>query len=137
MTPSEHERARLLGNTSLLASALSARASSCSWRLECTLLQVDNIVFAGLPLLSLFGRRKRLRGNCLLADFLYRAAVHRRCHRLCRTGPAGRDPGLGRCGHAPAALYIMSVTFGIGAIVHASKLRVAWPDLAEARLLAA
>ena len=36
----------------------------------------------------------------------------------------------------PTALYIMSVTFGIGAIVHASKLRVAWPDLAEARLLA-
>jgi O-antigen/teichoic acid export membrane protein len=31
---------------------------------------------------------------------------------------------------------MMSVTFGIGAVVHASKLRYAWPDLAEAGLLA-
>src|SRR5258708_37507967 len=31
---------------------------------------------------------------------------------------------------------MMSATFGIGALAHASKLRYAWPDLAEARLLA-
>jgi O-antigen/teichoic acid export membrane protein len=31
---------------------------------------------------------------------------------------------------------MMSVTFGFGALVHASKLRYAWPDLAETRLLA-
>ena len=36
----------------------------------------------------------------------------------------------------PSALYMMSATFAIGALVHASKLRFAWPDLAEARLLA-
>jgi O-antigen/teichoic acid export membrane protein len=74
--------------------------------------------------------------RCLLADFHYRAAV------------AG--DGIAFVGQAllvgllawldaitlPAALYIMSLTFGIGAIVHASKLRFAWPDRAEARLLA-
>jgi len=36
----------------------------------------------------------------------------------------------------PAVLYIMSVTFCIGAVVHASKLRYGWPDFAETRLLA-
>jgi O-antigen/teichoic acid export membrane protein len=36
----------------------------------------------------------------------------------------------------PAALYMMSVTFGIGAMMHASKLRYTWPNVAEARLMA-
>ena len=31
---------------------------------------------------------------------------------------------------------MMSATFAIGAMVHASKLRYAWPDFAETRLLA-
>ena len=36
----------------------------------------------------------------------------------------------------PSALYMMSATFGIGALVHASKLQFARPDFTETRLLA-
>jgi O-antigen/teichoic acid export membrane protein len=36
----------------------------------------------------------------------------------------------------PSALYMMSATFAMGAFVHASKLRFAWPDVAATRLLA-
>jgi O-antigen/teichoic acid export membrane protein len=72
----------------------------------------------------------------LLADFRYREAV---------TGD-----GIAYVGQAvlialvawldgitlPATLYMMSATFAIGALVHASKLRFSWPDFTEARLLA-
>jgi O-antigen/teichoic acid export membrane protein len=69
--------------------------------------------------------------RCLLAEFRYREAV------------AG--DGIAYVGQAflialvawldgialPAALYLMSATFAVGALVHASKLRFARPDLTK------
>jgi O-antigen/teichoic acid export membrane protein len=131
---SDEERAGLLGDTILLAATL-ALLLVVVLALGTTLLEVDNIVLPAC-LCYLCWQAQETSRRCLLADFLYRAAV------------AG--DGIAFVGQAllvallawldavtlPAALYVMSVTFGIGAIVHASKLRYAWPDLAEARLLA-
>jgi O-antigen/teichoic acid export membrane protein len=100
-----------------------------------TLLEVDNIVLPAC-LCYLSWQAQETSRRSLLADFRYRAAV------------AG--DGIAFVGQAPlilllawldditlrAALYVMSATFCIGALVHASKLRCAWPDLAEARPLA-
>ena len=100
-----------------------------------TVLEVDNILLPAC-LCYLCWQAQETSRRCLLADFRYRAAV------------AG--DGIAYVGQAmliallawidaitlPAALYMMSATFGIGAMMHASKLRYAWPDPAEARLLA-
>jgi O-antigen/teichoic acid export membrane protein len=129
----DEERAGMIGNTILLA-AILALVMVVVMALGTTLL-VDNIVLPAC-LCYLCWQAQETARRCLLADFLYRAAV------------AG--DGIAFVGQAllvgllawldaitlPAALYIMSVSFGIGAIVHASKLRYAWPDLAKARLLA-
>ncbi|MCA6114369.1 hypothetical protein J6524_05440 [Bradyrhizobium sp. WSM 1738] len=131
---SDEERAGLLGNTVLLAATL-ALVLVVVMALGTTLLEFDNIVLPAC-LCYLCWQAQETSRRCLLADFLYRAAV------------AG--DGIAFVGQAllvgllawldaitlPAALYVMSVTFGIGAIVHASKLRYAWPDFADARLLA-
>ena len=128
------ERAGLLGNTILLAATL-AIVLVVVMALGTTLLKVDNIVLPAC-LCYLCWQAQETSRRCLLADFHYRAAV------------AG--DGIAFVGQAllvgllawldaitlPAALYIMSLTFGIGAMVHASKLRFAWPDRTEARLLA-
>jgi O-antigen/teichoic acid export membrane protein len=131
---SKEERPGLLGNTILLAVAL-ALALVVVMALGTTLLGADHIVLPAC-LCYLCWQAQETSRRFLLADFLYRAAV------------AG--DGIAYVGQAllvallawldaitlPAALYTMSVTFGIGAVVHASKLRCARPDLAEARLLA-
>jgi len=131
---SKEERAGLLGNTILLAAAL-ALVLVVVMALGTTLLGADHIVLPAC-LCYLCWQAQETSRRFLLADFLYRAAV------------AG--DGIAYVGQAllvallawldaitlPAALYMMSVTFGIGAVVHASKLRCARPDLAEARLLA-
>ena len=131
---SDEERAGLLGNTILLTAALGL-VLVVVMALGTTLLEVDNIVLPAC-LCYLCWQAQETSRRCLLADFRYRAAV------------AG--DGIAYVGQAmliallawldaitlPAALYMMSATFGVGALVHASKLRFAWPDLAEARLLA-
>jgi O-antigen/teichoic acid export membrane protein len=131
---SDKEHARLLGNTTLLTAALSLVLVGIM-ALGTTLLKVDHIV-APACLCYLCWQAQETSRRCLLADFRYRAAV------------AG--DGIAYVGQAlliaplawldaitlPAALYMMSATFAIGALVHASKLRYAWPDRAEARLLA-
>jgi O-antigen/teichoic acid export membrane protein len=131
---SKEERAGLLGNTILLAAGL-ALVLVVVMALGATLLGADHIVLPAC-LCYLCWQAQETSRRFLLADFLYRAAV------------AG--DGIAYVGQAllvallawldaitlPAALYMMSVTFGIGAVVHASKLRCARPDLAEARLLA-
>ena len=131
---SEEERARLLGNTILLAAALGL-VLVVVMALGAALLEVNNIVSPAC-LCYLCWQAQETSRRCLLADFRYRAAV------------AG--DGFAHVGQAlliallawldaitlPAALYMMSATFAIGALVHASKLRFAWPDLAETRLLA-
>ena len=100
-----------------------------------TLLEADNILLPAC-LCYLCWQAQETSRRCLLADFRYRAAV------------AG--DGIAYVGQAlliallawldaitlPSALYMMSATFAIGALVHASKLRFAWPDFAETRLLA-
>jgi O-antigen/teichoic acid export membrane protein len=131
---SDEERAGLLGNTILLAVALSLVLVGVI-ALGTTLLKVDNIASPAC-LCYLCWQAQETSRRCLLADFRYRAAV------------AG--DGIAYVGQAlliaplawldaitlPAALYMMSATFAIGALVHASKLRYAWPDLTETRLLA-
>jgi O-antigen/teichoic acid export membrane protein len=131
---SDEERAGLIGNTFLLTAALSL-VLVVVVALGTTLLKADNIVLPAC-LCFLCWQAQETSRRCLLADFRYRAAV------------AG--DGIAYVGQAmlivllawldditlPAALYMMSATFGIGALAHASKLRYARPDLAEARLLA-
>jgi O-antigen/teichoic acid export membrane protein len=131
---SNDERAGLLGNTILL-SAVLALVLVVIMALGTTLLGVENI---GLPacLCYLCWQAHETSRRCLLADFRYRSAVP--------------GDGIAYVGQAllvallawldtitlPATLYIMSISFSIGAVVHASKLRCAWPALAETRLLA-
>lgn len=130
----EQERASLLGNSIVLTAALSL-VLVVIMALGTALLEVDNIVLPAC-LCYLCWQAQETSRRFLLADFRYRAAI------------AG--DGVAYVGQAvliallawldaitlPAALYMMSVTFGIGAIVHASKLRCAWPDPAKARLMA-
>jgi O-antigen/teichoic acid export membrane protein len=130
----EHERARLLGNTSVLASAL-ALAFVVVMALGSVLAGDDDIVVPAC-LCFLCWQAQETSRRYLLADFRYRAAV------------AG--DGIAYVGQAlliaffiwvdtitlTAALYLMSVTFALGALVHVSKLRFAWPDLTEAYRLA-
>jgi len=128
------ERARLLGNTIVLAASL-ALVLVVVMAFGTALLEVDNIELPAC-LCYLCWQAQETSRRCLLADFRYRAAVS--------------GDGASYVGQAllvallawldvvtlPTALYAMSVTFGIGAIVHASKLQYAWPDLAETRALA-
>ncbi|XIA64460.1 lipopolysaccharide biosynthesis protein [Bradyrhizobium sp. TZ2] len=131
---SDEERARLIGNSILLAVALGL-VLVVVMVLGTTVLEVDNILFPAC-LCYLCWQAQETSRRFLLADFRYRAAV------------AG--DGIAYVGQAmliaflawfdditlPGALYMMSATFGIGAMMHASKLRYVWPDAAEARLLA-
>jgi len=130
----EHERARLLGNTSLLASAL-ALVFVVVMALGSVLAGDEDIVVPAC-LCFLCWQAQETSRRYLLADFRYRAAV---------TGD-----GIAYVGQAlliaffgwvdtitlTAALYLMSVTFAFGALVHVSKLRFEWPDLTEAHRLA-
>ncbi|MGJ4941589.1 hypothetical protein ACQR1W_13530 [Bradyrhizobium sp. HKCCYLS1011] len=131
---SDEERASLLGNTILLAATLAV-VLVVVMVLGTTLLKVDNIVLPAC-LCYLCWQAQETSRRCLLADFLYRAAV-------AGDGIAfvGQSVLIGLLAwldaiSLPVTLYIMSLTFGVGAIVHASKLRFAWPDVAEARRLA-
>ena len=130
----EHERARLLGNTSVLASAL-ALVFVVVMALGSILAGDEDIVVPAC-LCFLCWQAQETSRRYLLADFRYRAAV---------TGD-----GIAYVGQAlliaffgwvdtitlTAALYLMSVTFAFGALVHVSKLRFASPDLTEAYRLA-
>ncbi len=130
----EHERARLLGNTSLLASAL-ALVFVVVMALGSILAGDEDIVVPAC-LCFLCWQAQETSRRYLLADFRYRAAV---------TGD-----GIAYVGQAlliaffgwvdtitlTAALYLMSVTFAFGALVHVSKLRFEWPDFTEAHRLA-
>ena len=130
----DDERGRLLGNTALLTVFLSL-VLVIVMALGTTLLGADNIRLPAC-LCFLCWQAQEMSRRCLLADFRYRAAV------------AG--DGTAYVGQVllivllawlvditlPSALYMMSATFAIGALVHASKLRFAWPDFTETRLLA-
>jgi O-antigen/teichoic acid export membrane protein len=131
---SKEERARLLGNTILLTAALSL-VLVMVMALGTTLLGAEHILLPAC-LCVLCWQAQETSRRCLLADFRYREAV--------------LGDGIAYVGQAlliavlawndaltlPSALYMMSTTFGIGALVHASKLQFARPDFTETRLLA-
>jgi O-antigen/teichoic acid export membrane protein len=131
---SEEERADLLGNTILLAATL-ALVLVVVVALGTTLLGAHHIVFPAC-LCYLCWQAQETSRRLLLADFLYRKAVVGDC--IAYVGQALLVALLAWLDAVtlPAALYMMSVTFGIGAVVHASTLRCTWPDLAKARRLA-
>jgi O-antigen/teichoic acid export membrane protein len=130
----DEERAGLLGNTALLAAALSL-VLVVVLALGITLLQANNILLPAC-LTYLCWQAQETSRRCLLAEFRYREAV------------AG--DGLAFLGQPlliavllwtdsvtlSSALYVMSTTFATGALVHSSRLRYARPDLDKARLLA-
>jgi O-antigen/teichoic acid export membrane protein len=131
----EHERARLLGNSSVLAAAL-AFVFVLVMALGTMLSGEDDIVLPAC-LCFLCWQAQETSRRYLLADFRYRSAV------------AG--DGIAYVGQAlliafvawidtitlTAALYLMSVTFALGALVHVSRLQFQRPDLTETRRLAA
>lgn len=130
---SDEERPRLLGNTMLLMGALSL-VLVVVLAFGSTLL--EDIILLPACLCYLCWQAQETARRCLLADFRYREAV--------------MGDGIAYVGQAlliavlpwihavtlTSALYMMSATFAVGALVHASKLRFAWPDLTETRLLA-
>lgn len=130
----DEERAALLGNTILLATALSL-VLVVVMALGTTLLEVDNIVLPAC-LCYLCWQAQEMFRRSLLADFRYREAVAG--DGIAYVGQAMLIALLARLDAItlPAALYMMSVTFGIGAMMHASKLRYTRPNVAEARLMA-
>jgi O-antigen/teichoic acid export membrane protein len=131
---SGEERARLLGNTILLA-ALLALVLVVVMALGTMLLQVDNFAWSAC-LCYLCWQAQETTRRCLLADFRYRAAVAG--DSIAYVGQAVLVALLIWLDHVtlPVALYAMAATFGIGAVVHASRLHYASPDLAEVRPLA-
>src|ERR1700742_206828 len=128
------ERAGLLGNTALLGAVLGVVLASAV-ALGITLLEATDILVPAC-LCFLCWQAQETPRRSLLAEFRYREAV------------AG--DGIAYLGQSlsiglllwidsltlPSALYMMSATFAMGAFVHASKLRFAWPDVAATRLLA-
>lgn len=129
-----NERARLLGNTMLLAAALSV-VLAVAMALGIVVLKVGNIVLPACLCFLCWQAHETARRS-LFAEFRYRAAV-------AGDGIAyvGQSMLIALLGWYDAititgALYVMSVTFAIGAIVHASQLQCARPSVAEARLLA-
>jgi O-antigen/teichoic acid export membrane protein len=131
---SDGERAGLLGNTILLTATLSL-VMVVAMALGTTLLGGDDIQLPAC-LCFLCWQAQETSRRCLLADFRYRAAVAGDA-----TAYVGQALLIGLLAWLagitlPSALYMMSATFAVGALVHASKLRFAWPDFAETRLLA-
>ncbi|MFZ2158121.1 MAG: hypothetical protein WAV72_18635 [Bradyrhizobium sp.] len=130
----DEERAGLLGNTILLAAVLGF-VLAVVMALGTTVLEVDNIVLPAC-LCYLCWQAQETSRRCLLAEFRYRAAVAG--DAIAYVGQAMLIALLAWLDAItlPAALYMMSATFGIGAMMHASRLRVVCPNCDEARLLA-
>lgn len=130
----DQERPRLLGNTVVLTMALSL-VLLVLMAIGTAVLEEENILLPAC-LCYLCWQAQETSRRFLLADFRYREAV------------AG--DGIAYVGQVlliavllwfdsitlSAALYVMSATFVVGALVHALKLRFARPDFAELRGLA-
>jgi O-antigen/teichoic acid export membrane protein len=131
---SDEERGGLLGNTILLAVALSL-VSVTAMAVGTTLLEADNIRLPACLCLLCWQAQETSR-RCLLADFRYRAALAG--DGTAYVGQALVIVLLACLGNItlPSTLYVMSATFAVGALVHASKLRFARLDFSQARLLA-
>jgi O-antigen/teichoic acid export membrane protein len=127
------EHAGLLGNTVLLAAALSVGLLALLVLGVGVLGAWDILLPAGLCYLC-WQLQETMR-RCLLANFRYRAAV---------PGDAASYVGQAvligvlACMDSltlASALYLMSAAFVTGALVHAVKLQFARPDIANARVL--
>jgi O-antigen/teichoic acid export membrane protein len=132
----DDERAGLLGNTALLSVALSL-VLAVVVALGITLLEVDEILLPAC-LCFLCWQAQETPRRCLLAEFRYREAVAGDGVAFLGT-PLSIALLLWIDSDAvtlSSALYVMAAAFAIGAFVHASKLRFAWPDFTEMRLLA-
>ena len=134
-TTSGEEHASLLGNTLLLAAALSLVLLALLVLGFALLGAWDILVPAGFCYLS-WQLQETMR-RCLLADFRHRAAVSGDA-----TSYVGQAVliGLLVCIESltlASALYTISATFLAGAFVHGSKLQFARPNLANARTLLA
>jgi O-antigen/teichoic acid export membrane protein len=131
---SDDERARLLGSTAVLTMALSL-VLLMLMAIGTELTQAHNILVPGC-LCYLCWQAQETSRRFLLADYRFRDAV------------AG--DGVAYVGQSlliavllwadsitlSSAIYGMSTTFALGAMVHALKLRFAWPDFAGLRGLA-
>jgi O-antigen/teichoic acid export membrane protein len=131
---SNEEHARLLGNTILLAVALNI-ISVVAMGLGATLLKAHDLWLPAC-LCFLCWQAQETSRRCLIADFRYRAAVPG--DGISYVGQALLIALLAWLGKVtlPFALYVMAAAFTIGAVVHVSKLRLAWPDFSQARPLA-
>ena len=130
----DDERARLLGNTAVLTVALGL-VLLVLMAVGTVLLEEDNILLPAC-LCYLCWQAQETSRRFLLADFRYREAVAG--DSVAYVGQVLLIAVL-LWTHSitlSSALYVMSVTFAVGALVHASKLRFAWPDFAEMRELA-
>jgi O-antigen/teichoic acid export membrane protein len=130
----DDERAGLLGNTVLLAVALSL-VLVVVMALGTMLLEEENILLPAC-LCYLCWQAQETSRRFLLADFRYREAVAG--DGVAYVGQVLLIAVLLWIGSVTlsSALYVMSATFVVGALVHALKLRFAWPDFAEIRRLA-
>jgi len=131
---SQHERPALLGNTTLLAVALSL-VLVVLMAFGTAVLEEENILLPACLCYLCWQAQETLR-RYLLADFRYRSAV------------AG--DGIAYVGQVlliavvlwidsitlSSALYAMSATFVLGALIHSLKLRFAPPRVGESRRLA-
>jgi O-antigen/teichoic acid export membrane protein len=130
----DEERAELLGNTIVLAVALNI-VSVVAMALGASLLKAHDVWLPACVCFLCWQAQETSR-RCLLADFRYRAAVAG--DGTSYVGQAlliGLMASLGNV-TLPSALYAMSTTFVIGAVVHVSKLRLAWPDFSKTSPLA-
>jgi O-antigen/teichoic acid export membrane protein len=128
------ERPRLLGNTALLTLALSlvlVVAMACG----AGLLGQDNILLPACVCYLCWQAHETPR-RVLLGDCRFSAAVAG--DAVAYVGQVLLIASLLWLDGVTLArtLYVMSATFVLGAFVHASQLRFAWPDLGQARRLA-
>jgi O-antigen/teichoic acid export membrane protein len=129
----EDERARLVGSTIVLAAGLSL-VLVATMGLGIALLGASAILLPGCLCYLCWQAQETLR-RCLLADFRYRCAVAG--DSIAYVGQVPLVAALLWTGSItlPATLYAMSAAFAVGALVHASKLRVARPTIAGVRSL--
>lgn len=127
------ERARLVGSTIVLATGLSL-VLVATMGLGIALLGASAILLPGCLCYLCWQAQETLR-RCLLADFRYGSAVAG--DSIAYVGQVPLVAALLWTGPITlaATLYAMSAAFAAGAVVHASKLRVAWPTVAAMRSL--
>ncbi len=130
----DEERPRLLGNTAVLAVVLSL-VLLVFMAIGTAVLEEGTILLPAC-LCYLCWQAQETSRRFLLADFRYREAVAG--DGVAFVGQVLLIAGLLWIDSITlsTALYVMSATFSLGALVHALKLRFARPDIVELRSLA-